>query len=264
MCLILLAHDLHPRYRLVVAANRDEFYERPTAPAHWWEEEPGVLGGRDLRSGGTWMGITRHGRFAAITNFREPGKVRADAPSRGGLVLDAAYPVKRTGPRSYAPIELPKDEAVRRVPLFVLVGEYDGGARFWSQLEPVWRKAGVPFIITSGVRTEGWNHTVGGVEDSEHETGEGVDLACSLSTVRHKMLPALYLAGFGVLGTEPFNETHLLLYSGFLSFCRRLSRLQFLLSGVNITVIVTPVKKDPIGLKGEYPADDTIEKSPIM
>jgi uncharacterized protein with NRDE domain len=88
MCLILLAHDVHPRYRLVVAANRDEFYERPTAPTSWWEDEPAVLGGRDLRSGGTWMGVTRNGRFAAITNLRELGKVRADAPSRGGLVLD--------------------------------------------------------------------------------------------------------------------------------------------------------------------------------
>jgi hypothetical protein len=79
--------------------------------------------------------------------------------------------------------------------------------------------AGVPFIITSGVRTEGYNHTLGGVEDSEHETGEGVDLACSLSAVRHKMLPALYLAGFvrigvydlhlhaGISETKPQNVT---------------------------------------------------------
>ncbi|HEU0079343.1 MAG TPA: NRDE family protein, partial [Longimicrobiaceae bacterium] len=69
MCLILLAHDAHPRYRLVVAANRDEFYERPTAPAAWWPDAPGVLAGRDLRGGGTWLGITRGGRFAAVTNF---------------------------------------------------------------------------------------------------------------------------------------------------------------------------------------------------
>jgi uncharacterized protein with NRDE domain len=89
MCLILLAHDLHPRYRLIVAANRDEFYDRPTSPAGWWQDRPDVLAGRDLRSGGTWMGVTRSGRFAAITNYRDPGALRADAPSRGPLVVDA-------------------------------------------------------------------------------------------------------------------------------------------------------------------------------
>jgi uncharacterized protein with NRDE domain len=88
MCLILLANDLHPRYRLIVAANRDEFYERPSAPAGWWNDQPGVLAGRDLRGGGTWMGVTRTGHFSAITNFREPDKM-AEAPSRGGLVLAA-------------------------------------------------------------------------------------------------------------------------------------------------------------------------------
>ena len=88
MCLILLAHEAHPRYRLVVAANRDEFYARPTAPAGWWEDAPGVLAGRDLRGGGTWMGVDRGGRWAAVTNYRDPGAERKDAPSRGELVGD--------------------------------------------------------------------------------------------------------------------------------------------------------------------------------
>lgn len=86
MCLVLLAHDAHPLYRLVVAANRDELYARPTAPAAWWPDAPEVLAGRDLRGGGTWMGITRAGRFAAVTNFRETAPVAPDAPSRGHLV----------------------------------------------------------------------------------------------------------------------------------------------------------------------------------
>lgn len=86
MCLILLAHDAHPRHRLVVAANRDEFYERPAAPAGWWEDAPEVLAGRDLRGGGTWLGVTRAGRFAAVTNFRETVPPAPDAPSRGHLV----------------------------------------------------------------------------------------------------------------------------------------------------------------------------------
>lgn len=86
MCLIVLAIDSHPRHRLVVAANRDEFYARPTAPAAWWSDAPGVLAGRDLQAGGTWMGVTRAGRFAAITNYRETAPPRPDAPSRGALV----------------------------------------------------------------------------------------------------------------------------------------------------------------------------------
>ena len=88
MCIILLAHKAHPVYRLIVAANRDEFYKRPTAQAGFWEDASGLLGGRDLERGGTWLGATEVGRFAAITNFREPLEKITDAPSRGLLVSD--------------------------------------------------------------------------------------------------------------------------------------------------------------------------------
>lgn len=86
MCLILLAWKVHPRYSLVVAANRDEFFARPAASADFWPDAPNVLAGRDLQGGGTWLGVTRAGRFAALTNYRDPQRVRADAPSRGELV----------------------------------------------------------------------------------------------------------------------------------------------------------------------------------
>lgn len=88
MCLILVAWRVHPDYPLVVAANRDEFFLRPTAPAAFWQDAPQVLAGRDLDAGGTWMGLTRRGRFAALTNFRDPAQTRQDAPSRGKLVAD--------------------------------------------------------------------------------------------------------------------------------------------------------------------------------
>jgi uncharacterized protein with NRDE domain len=88
MCLILVAWRVHPDYPLVVAANRDEFFSRPTAPAAFWKDAPQVLAGRDLEAGGTWMGVTRDGRFAALTNFRDPAQIRKDAPSRGRLVAD--------------------------------------------------------------------------------------------------------------------------------------------------------------------------------
>jgi uncharacterized protein with NRDE domain len=88
MCLILLAIQSHPAYKLVIAANRDEFYERPTAPAAFWDSEPGLLAGRDLLAGGTWLGITKKGRIAAITNYRDPSSIKSNAPSRGSLVTD--------------------------------------------------------------------------------------------------------------------------------------------------------------------------------
>lgn len=86
MCLILVAWREHVKFPLFVAANRDEFYARPALPANWWSDDPQILAGRDRTAGGTWLGITRSGRFAALTNFRDPGQHRADAPSRGGLV----------------------------------------------------------------------------------------------------------------------------------------------------------------------------------
>jgi uncharacterized protein with NRDE domain len=86
MCLILFAYKVHPSYKLIVAANRDECYERPSSPAEFWEDAPQVLAGRDLKGGGTWLGITRDGKFAAITNYRDPAAFKTGAPSRGKLV----------------------------------------------------------------------------------------------------------------------------------------------------------------------------------
>ncbi|MFZ5556757.1 MAG: NRDE family protein [Pseudomonadota bacterium] len=88
MCLALLAVDTHPRYRLIVGANRDEFYDRPTAPAAPWADAPQVLAGRDLQAGGTWLGVTAAGRIALVTNYREGRRPPPGAPSRGRLVAD--------------------------------------------------------------------------------------------------------------------------------------------------------------------------------
>ena len=88
MCLILIAWQAHPDYTLVVAANRDEFFARPAAAAAFWPEAPQVLAGRDLEAGGTWLGISREQRFAALTNYRESGQVASNVRSRGALVAD--------------------------------------------------------------------------------------------------------------------------------------------------------------------------------
>jgi uncharacterized protein with NRDE domain len=84
MCLIVLAWRCAPEHALVLAANRDEYHARPAAPAHWWTDFP-VYGGRDLAAGGTWLGVAADGRWAAVTNVRDPRRARADGASRGAL-----------------------------------------------------------------------------------------------------------------------------------------------------------------------------------
>lgn len=99
MCLIVFAWQVVPGTPLIVAANRDEFYDRPALPAAWWEDHPEVYAGRDLQGGGTWLGVTRDGRFSALTNIRAPSEKQADAPSRGALV--ANYLSGRAGAQGY-------------------------------------------------------------------------------------------------------------------------------------------------------------------
>lgn len=86
MCLIFIALNYHPNYKLIIAANRDEFYNRRTKAADFWEDEPAILGGRDLEAQGTWLGMTRGGRISLITNYRDPANINPNAPSRGKLV----------------------------------------------------------------------------------------------------------------------------------------------------------------------------------
>lgn len=86
MCLAVLAWKHHPRYRLVLAGNRDEFHDRPAAPLNWWQDDPRILAGRDLKAGGTWLGVARSGRFGIVTNYRDLQAPIEGAPSRGHLV----------------------------------------------------------------------------------------------------------------------------------------------------------------------------------
>ena len=85
MCLILVAARVHPGFPLIVAANRDEYHARPSESAGFWKDRPGILAGRDLEAGGTWMGVSRSGRFAAVTNYRG-GRDANAVESRGALV----------------------------------------------------------------------------------------------------------------------------------------------------------------------------------
>jgi uncharacterized protein with NRDE domain len=122
MCLILFSYNKHPRYNLIFAANRDEFYKRPTRPAQFWNGSPDLLAGKDLKGGGTWMGITRTGRFAAITNFREPENITENTPSRGFLVRD--FLDTNSSPENY--LNMIREAGGRYNGFNLLVGTPDG------------------------------------------------------------------------------------------------------------------------------------------
>jgi len=105
-------------FKLVLAANRDEYYERPSAPPSFWEEAPEILAGRDLAAGGTWLGITRHGRIAAITNYRDPASTKPNAPSRATW---SAISSRKSSPSDY--LEGVSRESARYNGFNLLVGE---------------------------------------------------------------------------------------------------------------------------------------------
>ena len=121
MCLIALAWRRHPEFPLVIAANRDEFHARPAQAAGFWPEHPGLCAGRDLAAGGTWLGITRGGRFAAITN-RRGHPAPADAPSRGFLTRD--FLLGDAPPREH--VARLRRDCERYAGFNLLAGEIDG------------------------------------------------------------------------------------------------------------------------------------------
>ena len=121
MCLIALAWRAHPSHRLIVAANRDEYFARPSAPADFWDDHRGVLAGRDLEAGGTWLGITLKGRFAALTNYRNPADRKTGLPSRGALVAD--FLTGEAGPAEY--VKRMQKAAARYNGFSLLVGDED-------------------------------------------------------------------------------------------------------------------------------------------
>lgn len=121
MCLINFQWNDHPGYKLIIAANRDEFYERPTAPAHFWEEAPNLLAGQDLLQKGTWLGITKEGRFAALTNYRSPEHMKKGTLSRGEIVTN--YLTADLSPEDY--LQELKERKSDYVGFNVLVGNAD-------------------------------------------------------------------------------------------------------------------------------------------
>jgi uncharacterized protein with NRDE domain len=139
MCLIIVAWQVHPEFPLVVAANRDEFFKRPTAPLAFW---PGgrILAGRDMEAGGTWMGITVDGRFAALTNYRAPEIHRDGLASRGRLVAD--FLTAGVSPKSW--LDDQRQHVAKYNPFNLLAGDRDGiGCLSSVSKEVRWLEPGV-------------------------------------------------------------------------------------------------------------------------
>ncbi len=99
MCLMVFAFKDHPEYNLIFASNRDEFYERPSLTARLWSNDMQIIGGKDLKKGGTWLGVQKTGGFSAVTNYRDPGSYKTNAESRGTLPINCLHHPK--GPENY-------------------------------------------------------------------------------------------------------------------------------------------------------------------
>lgn len=160
MCLILLALRAHPSYGLILAANRDEYYVRPSCPPAFWEGASHVLAGRDLAGGGTWLGITRSGRVAAVTNFRNPAQILKEAPSRGRLVKD--FLTGEEDPARY--LERVRRESGRYNGFNLLVGDLKGLYWFSNRDERVQRLHAGIYGISNRLLDTPWPKVVRGKE----------------------------------------------------------------------------------------------------
>ena len=159
MCLIVFdwqpeASEQSGRALLTLSANRDEFFRRDAEPMHWWTDAPGVLAGRDLTGGGTWLGVSRDGRFAALTNYRAPSEVRPDAPTRGTLV-SAFLAGERLAPMDY--LERVAREGHRYNGFNLLCGDFTRRELGWygnrADAPPALLEAGVHGLSNSLLNT---------------------------------------------------------------------------------------------------------------
>src|SRR4051794_34650595 len=135
VCLILFAVEAHPRYVLVLEANRDEFFARPSAPAAPWPDAKDIIGGRDLEKGGSWLALARGGRLAAVTNFRDATRKKTGVRSRGLLISD--FVTSRERPQKF--LEAVRDRA----------DDYDGFNLIVAERGEVWHFNNVDRKIAS-------------------------------------------------------------------------------------------------------------------
>ena len=170
MCLILFAWQQHAEFPLIVIANRDEYYARPSRDAHWWEDAD-IFAGRDLEAGGTWLGVNRRGRFAAVTNVREPGSMGPGKRTRGELTRD--YLAGRESTETYLQALANRDQEYAGFNL--LLGD-DDSLWFYSNREHQARRIepGV-YGISNGQFDEPWPKLKSGREELAAQLGGDID-----------------------------------------------------------------------------------------
>lgn len=187
MCILFLAIQQHPDYPLIIAANRDEFHDRPSASMHYWEAHPDILAGRDLLKGGTWLGVNRQGAFAAVTNFRTGKPVSDEARSRGELVTD--YLTNTDSNQSFT--NRLADKADQYSPFNLVFGGLQGITVFCNQdysnktLEPGFHS------ISNGFVDQHWPKMQLGVDRLEHVVQEKPNLKTdNLNAIMHDQTQA--------------------------------------------------------------------------
>ncbi len=187
MCLILFSYRNDPRYDLIFAANRDEFYHRPADPISFWREAPHVLAGKDLTAGGTWFGITRDGRIAAITNYRDPASLRSDAPSRGLLV--SRFLTEAFSPEEY--LDLMQKEGGQYNGFSLLFGDLSGLYYFSNRSRTSGKIAPGTYGLSNRFLDTPWPKVIRGKEAlSRIQSGGGdLDPALLFSILADTSLP---------------------------------------------------------------------------
>ncbi len=187
MCLILLALHAVPNRPWLLLGNRDEYHGRPSAPAAHWDDAPDVIGGRDLEAGGSWLAVTRDGRFAAVTNVRA-GPPRRGKRSRGALVADFVRGSQSA--RDYAQIIARlRDEFG---PFNLIVGDRDSAWGASTLSETAWRFADGVHVLSNGPPLPRWpkaQHLADAFADTAVEDGALLDLLADTSQPDESVLP---------------------------------------------------------------------------
>jgi len=173
MCLILFAYRNHPDYSLILAANRDEYYRRPTEPLGFWRDNESILAGRDLEGMGTWLGINRNGKWSALTNFRGSASPPPSPPSRGDLVR--GYIEGTETPATY--LERIRDLGRRYNGFNLVVGDSEGVFYYTNQADSIHRfEPGIYGISTCLLGVE-WPKIAKGKAGMAHRMAEGREIA---------------------------------------------------------------------------------------
>lgn len=180
MCLIFLAINKHPKYKLIVAANRDEFYHRKTAAADFWKDQPEILGGRDLEAGGTWMAVNANGKIAMVTNYRDVQNLKLVAPSRGHLVSE--FLKNESDVESYLKSIEPTAKEYNGFNL--IVGDQDKIGYLSNYKEGIEMLSAGIYGLSNGLLDSNWPKVVRGKEKFSEQLGGEVTAAALFDLLR--------------------------------------------------------------------------------